>query len=170
MDDEPSTVGAPAPPDWIRDGWPLVARCVRRLIRDDAWHDVAQDALLEAWRRRAAFDPDRGRADSWMLAIAVSHVRRFHRKHPATQHLPLSEVDCEPARSDHSAGSADRSDLLAAIDLLPERQQLAVTLSYFLDLPEAEVAAVMGCRPGTVKSTLAAARAALHDHLGADYR
>ncbi|MEJ7648553.1 MAG: hypothetical protein WKF57_05790 [Nakamurella sp.] len=48
MDDEPSTVAAPAPPEWIRDGWPLVARCVRRLIRDDAWHDVAQDALLEA--------------------------------------------------------------------------------------------------------------------------
>lgn len=150
VDDEPSTVAAPAPPGWIRDGWPLVARCVRRMIRDDAWHDVAQDALLEAWRRRATFDPTRGRADSWMVAIAISQVRRFQQRNRADQHVPLSEIEGKHAQIDHSAGSTDRGDLLAAIDRLPERQQLAVTLSYFLDLPESEVAAVMGCRPGRV--------------------
>lgn len=119
--DEPSVVGTPTPLDWIRDGWPLVARCVRRLIHDDFWHDVAQDALLEAGRRRATFDPRRGRSDSWMVAIAVTHVRRWHRKHPASQHLPLSEVEADPAQVDHSASSADRRDLQLAIELLPER-------------------------------------------------
>lgn len=105
-----------------------------------------------------------------MVAIAVTHVRRFHQRHHDQRLGEISEPDAAPAQADHSAGIARRHDLQLAIEQLPERQQLAVTLSYFLDLPESEVAAVMGCRPGTVKSTLAAARAALLKHLGAEYR
>lgn len=48
-------------------------------------------------------------------------------------------------------------DDVAFLDLLTgltERQRIAVTLRYVDDLSEAEIAAVLGCRPGTVKSTL----------------
>jgi RNA polymerase sigma-70 factor (ECF subfamily) len=48
-------------------------------------------------------------------------------------------------------------DEKAFLDLLTglnERQRIAVTLRYVHDLSEAEIASVLGSRPGTVKSTL----------------
>ena len=47
--------------------------------------------------------------------------------------------------------------LRSAIEKLPTRQRLAVTLRYYADLPLADVAAAMGCAVGTAKSTLHAA-------------
>lgn len=55
----------------------------------------------------------------------------------------------------------DVSDVLAAIRTLPARQRAAVVLTFYADLPEAEVAAALGCKPGTVKSQLSKARANL---------
>ena len=52
-------------------------------------------------------------------------------------------------------------DLRAAIRDLTERQQVAVAAYYYLDLAVEDVAAIMGCSAGTVKSTLADARARL---------
>jgi RNA polymerase sigma-70 factor (ECF subfamily) len=57
-------------------------------------------------------------------------------------------------------------DLLAAVDALPEGQRTAVVLHHLLDLPVAEVADVMGVRPGTVKTHLHRARNRLAEVLG----
>lgn len=61
-------------------------------------------------------------------------------------------------------------DIERAIAGLTPRQRIAVELFYFLDLPVAEIAIVMACSPGTVKSTLSDARARLRDVLGGDYQ
>jgi RNA polymerase sigma factor (sigma-70 family) len=61
-------------------------------------------------------------------------------------------------------GTADAADAIAvrdALDALPERQRGALVLRYFSDLPVAEVAAIMGCPEGTVKTLTARAIASL---------
>lgn len=63
----------------------------------------------------------------------------------------------------------DHVELVAALRSLPRRQREVVALRYLADLPEAEVAALLGCAPGTVKQHahrgLAALRRSLA-HLG----
>ena len=50
-----------------------------------------------------------------------------------------------------------RGELLAALARLDERDRTVLSLRYLLELPEREIAAVLACRPGTVKSRLSRA-------------
>ncbi len=45
-------------------------------------------------------------------------------------------------------------EILDALAGLPARQRAALVLRYYDDLPEADIAVVLGCRPGTVKSLI----------------
>ena len=56
-------------------------------------------------------------------------------------------------------------ELLAALAALPPRQRSVLVLRYFLDLPEAEVAAALKCSLGTVKSTASRGLARLEQTL-----
>jgi RNA polymerase sigma factor (sigma-70 family) len=149
--------------DWIRPHWPVMAALAKRLSADGSWEDVLQEALCSAWRKHEQFDPDRGTARSWLLAITADQARKSYRRL-----RPVNEL----TGSEHAA-SADRStaiDLERAIGGLTARQQLAVNLHYFLGLPLAEIAGVLGCSEGTAKSTLADARRRIRTILGEDYR
>jgi len=44
--------------------------------------------------------------------------------------------------------------MLDALDRLPARRRAAIVLRFYEDLAEADIAQVLGCRPGTVKSLL----------------
>lgn len=57
-----------------------------------------------------------------------------------------------------------------AVLTLPERQRACVVLRYFEDLPEAQIADILECSVGTVKSQLAKARAKLEKSLRADIK
>jgi RNA polymerase sigma factor (sigma-70 family) len=74
-----------------------------------------------------------------------------------------------PDRPDPAAVAAlpieAHDELLCALGALPPRQRTVLVLRYFLDLPEAEVAAAMKCSLGTVKSTSARALARLEQTL-----
>jgi RNA polymerase sigma factor (sigma-70 family) len=46
----------------------------------------------------------------------------------------------------------EREDLWVALQMLSARQRAALVLRFYEDLPERQVAELLGCRPGTVKS------------------
>jgi RNA polymerase sigma-70 factor (sigma-E family) len=74
-----------------------------------------------------------------------------------------------PPDRGHEAGEAAAIDthdeLLSALAALPPRQRSVLVLRYFLDLPEAEVAAALKCSLGTVKSTASRGLARLEQTL-----
>jgi RNA polymerase sigma-70 factor (ECF subfamily) len=146
---------------WIRPHWRGMSQLAFRLAPDGDWEDVLQEALAVAWRKRRQFDPARGTARNWLLALVADQARKGHRR--AARRVELTRAD--EARSE----SVDL-DLERALTRLTRRQRLTVELHYYLGLPVADVAAVLSCAPGTVKSTLADARAALHAVLGEEYR
>jgi RNA polymerase sigma factor (sigma-70 family) len=70
----------------------------------------------------------------------------------------------EPAR-DVLAGLETRDELLAALALLTPRQRAVLVLRYFNDLTEPQVAEVLGCSTGTVKSNASRGLARLREAL-----
>ena len=132
--------------------------------------EAAQDGFLKAhaalgrFREGAPFRP-------WLLAIVANEARNRRRATGRRARLSLQLAEERP-----SGGAApspevallareERAELLAAVDRLGEDQRAAIACRYFLDLSEAETAAVLGCRPGTVKSRLSRALARLEEEL-----
>ena len=149
----------------------LCKRYERPLYRFLARHTGGRDAedlYQETWLRvvRAAprFDPGR-RFSTWLFQIAVNLCRDWHRREP-----PQPE---DPARAEALVGSAEASSRIdAAIDAqrllaeLPETHRSVVILRYYHGLSEADVAEILGCPRGTVKSRLHHAMARLATLVG----
>lgn len=155
---------------WLQPHWHAMARLAARYSPDS--DDILQDALVVAWRKRGQFDPERGSARNWLLAITADQRRKAWRRAVRTLTRAWAEPDApQPADPraiafDHEAGL----DLRRAIHRLPANQALAIDLHYYLGLRVTDVAAIMRCSEGTVKSHLSRARARLRDSLGEDYR
>ncbi|MES2211278.1 MAG: sigma factor [Chloroflexota bacterium] len=157
-------VPAPRTPEafaeWVRPSLLAMARLAARLSPPGEGDDVVQEALVRAWSKWSQFDPARGTASSWLLAITADQARKAHRRR-----RPLALF---------GSGSGVRSiddhlDIEYAVVQLPARQRLAIDCYYFVGLSVGETAAVMGCAEGTVKSTLSDARARLHLLLEVDH-
>jgi RNA polymerase sigma factor (sigma-70 family) len=144
--------------EFVRPHWAAMARLARRLCGAD-WEDVLQDALTLAWRTRTHFDADRGTPRTWLLTLTADQARKNRRR--ANPHVVLVDETVEPAAT-HDL------DVERAVEALSDRQRIAVELFYFLDLPVADIATVMSCSVGTVKSTLSDARARLRENLGGE--
>lgn len=141
---------------WVTPHVPLMGLVAARLGPAGEREDVVQEALLDAWWHRETYDPARGTARVWLLAITARRARR--RRVPRTVALAEADVAVEDTLGD--------VDLRRAVERLSGRQRVAVELHYFVGLPVAECAAVMRCAEGTVKSTLSDARSRLRKELG----
>lgn len=140
---------------WVAPWWSTMTGLALRMCDRSDVDDVVQEALAQAWRRRGTFDARRGSARSWLLALTADQARRAARRRHRVA-TPTNSVDWLAVEQ----GLPD-IDVREAISRLSERQRLAVELYYYIGLPVVEVAQVMGCAEGTVKSTLADARAQL---------
>lgn len=121
--------------------------------------DVVQSALIEAWRRRERYDPDRP-IEPWLLTIvrrrAIDHLRR----HTRTSATPPS---VEPI--DVADRVADRIDVRRALADLPSREREAVAMAYYGGLSQSEVADALDAPLGTVKTRTARGLRRLADSL-----
>jgi RNA polymerase sigma factor (sigma-70 family) len=101
--------------------------------------DLVQDTFLrlEAGPTRPD-DPTKYLRTSVVNACRSHHRRRLleRRHHPDA---PRSGID-------------NPSELWDILDRLSQRQRAALVLRYYVDLPEDDIAAILGCRPATVRS------------------
>jgi RNA polymerase sigma-70 factor (sigma-E family) len=127
--------------------------------------DVVQDAfcnLYQAWDRLA--DPARALpyVRSSVLNACRSALRRLivgRRVTPAMYAPPV--ISAEAA----ALGLHERREVMQAVRRLPGRQREALVLRFYLDLPEREIAQIMGVRPSTVRSATHRALKALGQSL-----
>ena len=140
-----------------------VAACIYRRVGDvHTSEDLAAEVFIAAFRALRRFRPGAVPIRHWLLKIATNAVHRWGRRQRRAAWLP-GLVRGEPS----GAGETDGADALAAcVRKLPAAQQAVIGLHYFEGLSVEEVAAALGCSPGTVKSRLARARAKLKELIG----
>jgi RNA polymerase sigma factor (sigma-70 family) len=148
-----------------------VAFRVAFLVLGDAAEaeDAAQEAFVKAYRALGSFragEPFR----PWLLRIAANQARNRRRSAGRREGLRLRAAErwtdaTEPSAESAALRAERRRELLTAIDALPRDDRVVLAARYFLDLSEAETAAVIGAARGTVKSRLSRARARLHERL-----
>ncbi len=130
--------------------------------REDA-EDAVQSSLVKAmgaWPRVAG--QERWRQQAYVRQIVVNTCRSSWRKWGSRVSVgDLPELVQAPATD----AVDDRELVRQALARLPARQREVLLLRYFEDLTEAEIAARLGCAPGTVKSSAARALRALRDML-----
>ena len=129
-----------------------------------------------AYRRRAAYQPERGSPRSWLYGIAANVVRGHWR-----DEQQLLELDARLARDSLGPGPAaqfaDAADerviaatlaprIAGALAALNREQRDVLLLHAWADLSHEEIAAALGIAPGTARSRLSRARAALRALLG----
>ena len=138
--------------------------------------DAAQEAFLKA---HAALPRFRAGAPwrPWLLRIVANEARNRRRSAGRRTHLAgrVAGLDAAPLAApgpeDLLLAGEERGELVSALGRLDPAQRSVILLRYVLDLSEAECAAVLGCRPGTVKSRASRALTRLRVDLeGADAR
>ena len=155
----------------------LVERYELRALRS-AYHvtrdpesakDVVADAFLAVFEHIDGCDPGRP-FEPWLLRIvvnrAISITRRVNRYQKALSLLRRGPERNDP--EDEVLRNELHSALAEAVRSLPAEERAALSLRYFLDLGEAEIAASLGWPPGTVKTRLHRGRAHLRKKLEAD--
>ena len=120
----------------------------------------AEDAVQETFLRYLEKRPelrDGEHEKAWLLKVAANRcksVLRMRRRHPAVELLdvyPAPDTECR--------------ELMEAILALPANQRAAVHLHYYEGYTSEEIGAILGQRPGTVRSHLSRARDALRRYL-----
>ncbi|WP_156727004.1 SigE family RNA polymerase sigma factor [Streptomyces apocyni] len=114
-----------------------------------AAEDLLQIALMKAYGRWTHIEQPEAYVRQVIYRQQVNRWRlRRHRAETTVPVLPESSKD-----ADAEPDTELRIALWAALGHLSKRQRAVVVLRYFEDLPEAEVAALLGCPVGTVRST-----------------
>jgi RNA polymerase sigma-70 factor (sigma-E family) len=143
--------------------WPGLVRLAYGLT-GDRWlaEDIAQAALASAyaawWRVRRADDPD-----AYVRRILINACNSRFRRRRVTEDLHAMAELPDNQLADPSDVVGERAALVAAVRELPPRQRAIVVLRYLEDLTDAQVAVVLGCSAGTVRSQASRALAKLRD-------
>jgi RNA polymerase sigma-70 factor (ECF subfamily) len=127
-----------------------------------AAEEITQEVFLTIWQKADTFDPDRGRVRPWLLRIAHLRIlnelrRRGHRPRivPDPEETQLGAVvDGAPLPDDEAWRNYRRAAIVAAVEALPPPQRQALSLAYFGDLSQEQIADYLGVPLGTAKTRI----------------
>lgn len=154
-------VGGPAVDVTVlfRQHYPELVRLAVMLVGDrPTAEDVVQDVFARLHARRDRPGP-RGDQLAYVRACVLNGCRSALRRRVLPSRLtgsggPVPDLPQESAEYEVIQAEG-RRQVLAALAALPRRRREVLVLRYYLGLREAEIAAVLGIAPGTVKSTAA---------------
>lgn len=115
--------------------------------------DVAQEAFVRTWKHAESFDPRRGRAVTWLLAITRNlaiDVLRVRRDLPVDPEGMARLL----VNADYSERHADRDRISAALRSIPREQAVAVVLAVHFGFTAQEISERQNVPLGTAKTRI----------------
>lgn len=141
---------------FFREQFPKTVRLAHLLTGSNAAaEDLAQDAFAKVFSRLDRLDNPAAYLRTTTVNICRNWHRTSSRESDRFRRHGLSETQL----------SMESDELLDSIRRLSYHQQEVLVLRYWLDLSESDIARVLGCRAGTVKSRCSRALAALRTDL-----
>jgi RNA polymerase sigma factor (sigma-70 family) len=122
--------------------------------------DLAQEALLRAWRHAETFDPRRGGVATWLVVITRNLAIDAMRTRPRSEVVDPDELEwlsppaSEPDPAETTVRTGDAEWLRRALDDVPDEQRRAVVLAGILGLTAEEIAERENIPIGTAKSRI----------------
>lgn len=142
---------------------PRMLSLAQRMLGDAAEaEDVAQEAMLRAWRQAPRWTPGQARFDTWLHRVGLNlcYDRLRRRREIATDVLP-DRIDDGPAPDRGLLAAETGVQVQAALARLPERQREAIVLCHYQELGNIEAAALMEVSVEALESLLSRGRRAL---------
>ncbi len=143
--------------------WPTAYRIARLILRDDdAAKDIAQESCVRALQHRDRMrDPDA--LSPWFRTLVANGALAYRRKRERDARREARFVADAPTVVPAFADTVDIADALAR---LHDDLRIPVILFYYTGCTSGEIGKQLGLPAATVRSRLAAARAALKPLLG----
>ena len=147
---------------FYRREMPRLVALARALSGSGAADDLAQEAMLAAYRRWSEVATYE-HPEAWVRRVCANHATSLLRRRGAETRAVLRLASQPPSTADLD----ERYEAFwVEVRRLPRRQAQAAALRYIYDLSVAEIAGTMACSEGSVKVHLTRARAVLADRLG----
>jgi RNA polymerase sigma factor (sigma-70 family) len=142
---------------------PRILSLAYRMLGDQAEaQDVAQDAMMRAWKQAPRWTPGQAKFDTWLHRVALNLCYdRLRRRREIATDAPPERPDEGPA-PDRGLLAADVGRRVAqAMAGLPDRQREALVLCHYQELGNIEAASLMEISVEALESLLGRGRRAL---------
>ncbi|MBW4520771.1 MAG: sigma-70 family RNA polymerase sigma factor [Scytolyngbya sp. HA4215-MV1] len=154
---------------------PIIHALAFRSLRSiEESEEAVLDVFAQVWRIADRYDATRGRADTWLFTLARSRIldrlRKIQRAQPATT-VSMDALELQPKADTTDLFEAvyikqRRSQVMAAMQTLPNEQRLVIELAYYKGLTQSQIVVETGLSLGTVKTRIRLGLSKLKSALG----
>ena len=142
---------------------PRLRYFLRKLIGGDGAEDALQDVWLDVFRQLSRRNDPQALV-AWLYRIARD--RAYGRLRKSRRAEPLDETGVVDSASDEEFSAEDAARIHAALDQLPPEQREVLVLRFVEEMTYEQIASVVGCQLGTVRSRIFYGKQALRKAFG----
>jgi RNA polymerase sigma factor (sigma-70 family) len=146
---------------------PRMLALAQRMLGDPVEaEDVAQEAMLRAWKQAPRWQPGKAKFDTWLHRVGLNLCYdRLRRRREVPTEAPPDRPDDGPAPDRGLLAAELGARVDTALRRLPERQREAIVLCHYQELSNIEAADLMKISVEALESLLSRGRRALRQSL-----